>query len=233
MVKAEETCTQEKINSYLQYIDKYTITFKEMDNSGTYQVWASGVVGGIALDHGRIVFNEGFLGYVVQGEVFNIKVYVADGSVCAGETVKNIQVYPPKKEIPAPEPSNPTISEPSNPQPTNPPSNNNNDNSQNNDGNQSNNNQNNIVPPNVNQDQPIDEIISNDDTNSNSAVDNNDDNTKINENNQIEEFKKEKNNNKEENKVYLIVSVSFLTFAILLIIAKSIFNKIKLKGKAS
>lgn len=118
VVNAEEVCTQQKLDSYLQYVDNFKITYEPLGQAGTYAVWASNVTGGIALDHGRIVFDDGFLGYGLQGESFDIRVYVADGSECAGKTIKNLQLSMPKKETttptptPVPEP-NPPVTTPS------------------------------------------------------------------------------------------------------------------------
>ncbi|MDD4376335.1 MAG: hypothetical protein PHR25_06120, partial [Clostridia bacterium] len=113
VVNAEEVCTQQKLDSYLQYIDKFKITYEPLGQAGTYAVWASNVTGGIALDHGRTVLDQGFLGYGQQDESFDIRVYVADGSVCAGKTIKNIKLSMPKKETttptPVPEPKPPVI----------------------------------------------------------------------------------------------------------------------------
>jgi len=95
VVNAEE-CTEEKLKAYEPYVNSPIYDVRQLGNSNTYEVWASNVTGGLALDHGRIVFDKGFLGYVTAGSDFIVRVYVADGSVCAGKTIKNVSVDIPE-----------------------------------------------------------------------------------------------------------------------------------------
>lgn len=94
-VNAEE-CTDDKLKSYEPYVNSIVYDVRQLGDSDTYEVWASNVKGGIGLDHGRTVFDSGFLGYATAGEKFTVRVYVADGSVCAGTTIDNVNVKIPE-----------------------------------------------------------------------------------------------------------------------------------------
>jgi len=87
-----EECTAEKLKSYEPYIDDVIINVERLDNSNTYYVTAKNVKNGIALDHGRMVWDSGPLGYATAGENFVVRVFVSDGGVCAGKTIKEINV---------------------------------------------------------------------------------------------------------------------------------------------
>jgi len=95
IVSADE-CTDEQLKSYETYVNSVVYDVKQLGNSDTYEVWASNVIGGLALDHGRIVFDSGFLGYASAGKKFTVRVYVADGSSCAGTTISNVDVKIPE-----------------------------------------------------------------------------------------------------------------------------------------
>lgn len=94
IVSADE-CTDEQLKSYKTYVNSVKYDVRQLGDSDTYEVWASNVTGGLALDHGRIVFDNGFLGYATAGEKFTVRVYVADGSSCAGTTISNVDVKIP------------------------------------------------------------------------------------------------------------------------------------------
>lgn len=95
IVSADE-CTDEQLKSYKTYVNSVKYDVRQLGDSDTYEVWASNVTGGLALDHGRIVFDSGFLGYATAGQKFTVRVYVADGSSCAGTTISNIDVKIPE-----------------------------------------------------------------------------------------------------------------------------------------
>lgn len=94
IVSADE-CTDEQLKSYKTYVNSVKYDVRQLGDSDTYEVWASNVTGGLALDHGRIVFDSGFLGYATAGEKFTVRVYIADGSSCAGTTISNVDVKIP------------------------------------------------------------------------------------------------------------------------------------------
>lgn len=217
LVQAEE-CTQEMMNGYSQYIDKIKITYEPLGESGTYGIWASYVTGGIALEHGRIVFDQGFLGYGSQDESFDVRVYVADGSLCAGTTLKNIQLYVPKKEIVTPTP----IPEPTPPNTTT--ENNNSNNSSNNNDKPTNN----ISDDNIT-------IISEDIENTDNSTIDNDEKEVISEENSANDNDEKVENSSEDVdnkstldyklKIYIIIIICLVVSIVFLIIIRNIFKK--------
>lgn len=93
-VKAE--CTDEVLNSYKSSIDQIVFTTEQLGNSKTFEVWVSNIPFGIAVERGRTVFDNGFLGYGTSNDNYVARVYVADGGVCAGKTIKEVKIDIPK-----------------------------------------------------------------------------------------------------------------------------------------
>lgn len=206
VVNAEE-CTPEQINGYTSFANQAVVTPKRLGDSDTYEIWASNVKGGIALENGRTVFDSGFLGYATSGESYNVRIYVADGSACAGQTIKNLKINIPANVTPPKEEPTP---------PTN-----------NNDGNSSNNTEN-QKPPVVNQ-KPNDNIQkpSVDDTPIDNEKPTDDDSSKEEDNSQVEkdanqmETGIEKDTNKESKSKklnYTAITISILSFLALIIL---------------
>lgn len=97
MVNAED-CSSDRLSSYLPYVNQTKVTYQRLGTSETFEIWASNVSGGIALEKGRVVQDEGFLGYASAGENVIIRAYVSDGSQCAGSTIKEIVLSIPKDQ---------------------------------------------------------------------------------------------------------------------------------------
>lgn len=232
VVNAEKVCTQQKLDSYLQYIDKFKITYEPLGQAGTYAVWASNVTGGIALDHGRIVFDDGFLGYGQQDESFDIRIYVADVSECAGKTIKNIQLSMPKKETTTPTPT--PVPEPNSPV-TTPSTENNNQN------NNENNNQTDKQNESIKKPEESNPIIEKPQNNEENVVDNNSEETEnlednlVSDNDSIGLVDKNISNTKSDNyqlKIYTIIIITLILSFISLVILRYILNN-RNKNKAS
>jgi len=102
-------CTQEMLNKYNSAVNQVKVTPKQLGDSSTYEIWATKVPVNLALERGRTALNDGeFLGYANADENVVIRVYVADGSSCAGKTIKNMNVLMPKVEVQNPPPNSTT-----------------------------------------------------------------------------------------------------------------------------
>jgi len=91
-----EECTEQMISSYSSQVSQIKFEPKQLGNSSTYEVWVSNIPNALAVEKGRTVTDSsGFLGYATSGQSYIARVYIADGGVCAGKTVKEVSVNIP------------------------------------------------------------------------------------------------------------------------------------------
>ena len=91
-----EECTDQMISSYSSQVSQIKFEPKQLGNSSTYEVWVSNIPNALAVEKGRTVTDSsGFLGYATSGQSYIARVYIADGGVCAGKTVKEVSVNIP------------------------------------------------------------------------------------------------------------------------------------------
>jgi len=91
-----EECTDQMISSYSSQVSQIKFEPKQLGNSSTYEVWVSNIPNSLAVEKGRTVTDSsGFLGYATSGQSYIARVYIADGGVCAGKTVKEVSVNIP------------------------------------------------------------------------------------------------------------------------------------------
>jgi len=84
------------ISSYSSQVSQIKFEPKQLGNSSTYEVWVSNIPNALAVEKGRTVTDSsGFLGYATSGQSYIARVYIADGGVCAGKTVKEVSVNIP------------------------------------------------------------------------------------------------------------------------------------------
>lgn len=95
-----EECTEQMISSYSSQVSQIKFEPKQLGNSSTYEVWVSNIPNALAVEKGRTVTDSsGFLGYATSGQSYIARVYIADGGVCAGKTVKEVSVNIPTVKI--------------------------------------------------------------------------------------------------------------------------------------
>lgn len=91
-----EECTEQMISSYSSQVNQIKFEPKQLGNSSTYEIWVSNIPNALAVEKGRTVTDSsGFLGYATSGQSYIARVYIADGGVCAGKTVKEVSVNIP------------------------------------------------------------------------------------------------------------------------------------------
>lgn len=80
------------ISIYETYVNLVDFEFSQLGESDTYKVYVSNITGGISIESGRWLSSDGFLDYITVGSVKYINAIVSDGSSCAGEIIKIIEI---------------------------------------------------------------------------------------------------------------------------------------------
>lgn len=80
------------LSSYESYVDLVNFSLIQLGESDTFKIYVENIDGGISLESGRWLSSDGFLDYITYGSVKYINAIVSDGSTCAGEVIKTIEL---------------------------------------------------------------------------------------------------------------------------------------------